>query len=462
MLASIKNLIKEHWQGDYALGFAYWVIGVGVTLLLSLLIFLIDKLLTILSINANFYGGLLIAFCGFVLLVTLWQLVGIWRSARYHTSRGGRARWANAARIMVVIAAVRAVIDFNQLGLGQLEEGFGLLAKGESLGTFELRILNQGTELELIGSLPFGTADSVQALLERYPDVQVIHLNSRGGRISEGVRLYQLIQQYNLNTYSPSECSSACTIAFMGGAKRYLGKRGILGFHSASLQSVDGNDVTQLNDEFKRIYRRHGVSESFIRQAVRVAGAAIWYPGQLELLDARVVDELVPSERFASTNAFGSVKANWQPEHLQQAPDAELVSYWQATVDILNYLNYLEPQYCVNYMYPQWSGEDADVESMLPANLIDAHKHAVIKLIERTQLRSDYRIRTGTAPILFDSVLLQLEQRNPEYLPVLDEPEQYVGSPRLLCSATIALYEGALRQSTLDRQAALLRYLQHD
>lgn len=462
MLASIKNLIKEHWQGDYSLDFAYWVIGVGVTLLLSLLIFLIDKLLTILSINANFYGGLLIAFCGFILLVTLWQLVGIWRSARYHTSRGGRARWANAARIMVVIAAVRAVIDFNQVGLGQLEEGFGLLAKGESLGTFELRILNQGTELELIGSLPFGTADSVQALLERYPDVQVIHLNSRGGRISEGVRLYQLIQQYNLNTYSPSECSSACTIAFMGGAKRYLGKRGILGFHSASLQSVDGNDVTQLNDEFKRIYRRHGVSESFIRQAVRVAGAAIWYPGQLELLDARVVDELVPSERFASTNAFGSVKANWQPEHLQQAPDAELVSYWQATVDILNYLNYLEPQYCVNYMYPQWSGEDADVESMLPANLIDAHKDAVIKLIERTQLRSDYRIRTGTAPILFDSVLLQLEQRNPEYLPVLDEPEQYVGLPRLLCSATIALYEGALRQSTLDRQAALLRYLQHD
>ncbi|WP_339877668.1 hypothetical protein [Pseudidiomarina gelatinasegens] len=465
MLASLRNLIKEHWQGDFTLGFAYWVIGVGVTLLLSLLIFLVDKLLTILSINANIFGGVLILLCGFVLLITVWQLVGIWRSARYHTSRGGRVMWANAARIMVIIAAVRAVVDFNQFGLGQLQEGFGLLAQGESLGTFELRILNQGKELELIGSLPFGTADSVQALLERYPDVEVIHLNSKGGRISEGVRLYQLIQQYNLNTYSPSECSSACTIAFMGGAKRYLGKRGILGFHSASLQSVDGNDVAQLNDEFKRIYRRHGVSESFIRQAVRVAGADIWYPGQLELLDARVVDELVPSERFASTNAFGDIKANWQPEHLQQAPDAELVNYWQATVDVLNYLNYLEPRYCVNYMYPQWRAdgeEGVDVESILPANLITAHENAVIKLIERTQLRSDYRSRTGTAPILFESVRLQLEQRNPEYLAVLDAPKQFIDSPRLLCSATIALYEGALRQSTLDRQAALLRYLQQE
>ncbi|WP_417658887.1 hypothetical protein [Pseudidiomarina sp.] len=462
MLASIRKLIKEHWQGDFSLGFAYWVIGVGVTLLLSLIIFLVDKLTTILSVNVSFYGGVLIFLCGLVLLITLWQLVGIWRSARYHTSRGGRAMWANAARVMVVIAAVRAVFDFNQFGVGQLQEGFGLLAQGESLGTFELRVLNQGKELELIGSLPFGTADSVQALLERYPDVQVIHLNSKGGRISEGVRLYQLIQQYNLDTYSPSECSSACTIAFMGGAKRYLGKRGILGFHSASLQSVDGNDVAALNDEFKRIYRRHGVSESFIRQAVRVAGADIWYPGQLELLDARVVDEMVPSERFASTNAFGDVKANWQPEHLQQAPDAELVEYWQATVDILNYLNYLEPRHCVNYMYPQWSAEGADVKNMLPANLLDAHENAVIKLIERTQLRPDYRSRTGTAPILFDSVIIQLEQRNPEYLSVLDDPEQYVSSPRLLCSATIALYEGALRQSTVDRQAALLRYLQQD
>lgn len=465
MLASIRNLIKEHWQGELTLGFAYWVIGVGVTLLLSLLIFLVDKLLTILSINANFLGGVLILLCGFVLLITIWQLVGIWRSARYHTSRGGRVMWATAARLIVVIAAVRAVVDFNQFGLGQLQEGFGLLAQGESLGTFELRILNQGKELELIGSLPFGTVDSVQAMLERYPDVEVIHLNSPGGRISEGVRLYQLIQQYNLNTYSPSECSSACTIAFMGGSKRYLGKRGILGFHSASLQSVDGNDVAQLNDEFKRIYRRHGVSESFIRQAVRVAGADIWYPGQLELLDARVVDELVPSERFASTNAFGDVKANWQPEHLQQAPNVELVNYWQATVDVLNYLNYLEPRYCVNYMYPQWGAdgeEGADVGSILPASLITAHENAVIKIIERTQLRPDYRSRTGTAPILFDSVRMQLEQRNPEYLAVLDDPKQFIDSPRLLCSATIALYEGALRQSTLDRQAALLRYLQQE
>lgn len=124
MLAPIRNLIKEHWQGDFSLGFAYWVIGVGVTLLLSLAIFLVDKLLTILSINTSFYGGVLILLCGLVLLVTLWQLVGIWRSARYHTSRGGRTMWANAARVMVVIAAVRAVFDFNQFGVGQLQEGF--------------------------------------------------------------------------------------------------------------------------------------------------------------------------------------------------------------------------------------------------------------------------------------------------------------------------------------------------
>src|SRR5690606_23120827 len=110
----------------------------------------------------------------------------------------------------------------------------------------------------------------------------VIHLNSKGGRVSEAVQLYEFIRQQQLDTYVASECSSACTLAFMGGKNRYLSKRGILGFHSASLPSSTNETPTQLNDEFKRIYRQHGVSEQFIRQAVGVDGASMWYPGHLE------------------------------------------------------------------------------------------------------------------------------------------------------------------------------------
>lgn len=460
MLIAIKTIITRHWNGEYSLGFAFWVVGLGATLLLAVIIGGIDSLLSYGMVNVNAYGALLVLIYMLLVVFTIWQLVGIWRSAKYHTSRAGRAGWAVTAQVMVVLACLRAVYDFNQLGLPLMQEGLGLWANGETLGAFELRVLNQGRELELIGDMPYGTTESVQTLLQRYPEIGVIHLNSRGGRMSEGVQLYRLIRQHQLVTYVPSECSSACTLAFMAGSKRYLGKRGILGFHSASIQAVDGDDVAQLNDEFKRIYRQHGVSERFIRDAVRVAGANIWYPGQLELIEARVVDELVQSERFAPSNAFGSVVASWQPEHLQQAPDDELVRYWQVTVDILNYLHHVEPQYCVDYLYPQWASASIDPEAILPLNLLNAHRDAMETLIERTELRTNFSAAVGTAPILLDNVLADIEQREPEFRDVLNRPEDYIQSPLLLCRATVAVYEGALRQSSIGRQAALLRYLQ--
>lgn len=459
-MTHVSEFIQKHWRGEYSLGVAYWRIGVGLTLCLSLLMWAIDKLIPVSATSSQLYGVLLVILYLFTAIFTVWQLVGIWRSAKYHTSNGGRQGWATAAQIMVVVAALRAVFDFNQFGFPLVQEGLGLMTTGENLGGFELRVLNQGTELEYIGHIPFGATATVNDMLQRFPEIRVIHLNSPGGRILEGVQLYDLIQEYQLDTYTPSECSSACTIAFMGGRNRYLNKRGILGFHSASLQQIDGQQVTALNDEFKRIFRQHGVSESFIRQAVRVSGASIWYPGQLELVEARVVTELVASERFAPSNAVDNAAVTWQPEHLLQAPDNELVNYWSATVDVLNYLNYVDPQYCVDYLYPQWAQQPLSAEAVLPANLILAHQQAKIDLVENTQLSKSYHYRPGTAGILFDEVLAELNRIDQRFADAYQRPEQHRASPRLVCSATIAVYEEALRLSTPERQAALLRYLQ--
>lgn len=49
----------------------------------------------------------------------------------------------------------------------------------------------EGTELELAGGMPFGTTDAVKKFLDAAPAVQVIHLNSQGGRINEAYKLYQ-------------------------------------------------------------------------------------------------------------------------------------------------------------------------------------------------------------------------------------------------------------------------------
>lgn len=456
----VFNGIKKHWHGDYSLGKAYWLIGVGLTCCLSLLAYAINQLLTYLTVDSSSYGAMVAGLYAFTAAFTVWQLVGIWRSAKYHTSNGGRQGWATAAQIMVVVAALRAVFDFNQFGLPMMQTGVGLMTSGELSNRVELRVLNQGTELELIGPFPQGTAQSVQTMLQRFPSIRVIHLNSPGGLITEGVALYQLIQEYQLDTYVPSACSSACTIAFMGGQNRYLSKRGILGFHSASVHQLDGETVQQVNDDFKRIYRQHGVSESFIRQAVAVSGADIWYPGPLELVEARVVNALVPSERFAPSNAIHNLSKTWHTELLVQGPDAELVAFWRANVDIMNYLNYVDAQYCVDYLYPQWAATPIDTEALLPINLISAYREAQTALVENTQLQSTFRYQPGTANVLLDQVLSEASRYDELYPKVFKQPAEFRSHPRLLCQATITVYEGALRLTTAERQAALLRFLQ--
>src|SRR5690554_7315793 len=100
----VSEVIKKHWQGDYALGKAYWLIGVGLTFCLSLLAYAMNQLLSQLAIQTA--GAIVTVLYGFTALFTVWQLVGIWRSAKYHTSNGGRQLWATAAQIMVVVAAL--------------------------------------------------------------------------------------------------------------------------------------------------------------------------------------------------------------------------------------------------------------------------------------------------------------------------------------------------------------------
>ncbi|GAB3293846.1 hypothetical protein D3795_04170 [Pseudidiomarina andamanensis] len=461
MLMALKNIILKHWRGDYSLGFAYWIVGVGLTVAVSIIVALTNQFVSSFAVSSSLFGSILVVLCSLIVPLTVWQLVGIWRSAKYHTSEGGRLIWANVVKIMVVLAAIRAVLDFTEIGIPQFQEGVDLMSNGDAVGTFELRVLNAGKELELIGFIPFGTTASVREVVGRYPAVEVIHLNSKGGRVSEAVQLYEFIQKQQLDTYVASECSSACTLAFMGGKNRYLSKRGILGFHSASLPSSSIDNPAQLNDEFKRIYRQHGVSEQFIRQAVGVDGASMWYPGQLELIASRVVDDVVSSDRFAASNAIPQLHNTWQPEHLQQAPDNALVNYWQTVVDNLNFLNFTNPQQCVQYLYPHWFENSLSLVTVLPTNLYSAHQRAIEQVIEQTDLQPDYRVKMGSTQVLVQNMMDSIARDYPRYPEVLGTPEQYKTEEKLLCSASVVLYESALRQGTVERQAALLRYLAH-
>jgi hypothetical protein len=48
-------------------------------------------------------------------LLAIWQLVGIWRSASHHVLRGGRKFWSIAAKVVVVLAVLRLLIDLKDM-----------------------------------------------------------------------------------------------------------------------------------------------------------------------------------------------------------------------------------------------------------------------------------------------------------------------------------------------------------
>ncbi|MBM6582975.1 DUF4339 domain-containing protein [Microvirga sp. BT689] len=89
--------MSRHWRGELSLARSYWFVGVGITVLMSLGFNLIALLKD---------QGLTAAAAFAALYVTVWQSVGIWRSAGNHIRKGGNWLWAYAARLQVILGAL--------------------------------------------------------------------------------------------------------------------------------------------------------------------------------------------------------------------------------------------------------------------------------------------------------------------------------------------------------------------
>lgn len=108
------DYLATHWRGGFSLGFAYWVNGVLVGLLVFAVTLAVGYVIQTRGIGLGITTiRLLIAFVVIGgLLVTVWQAVGIWRSASAHVGRGGKQVWAVLAKVAVVFGVLRTVAEF--------------------------------------------------------------------------------------------------------------------------------------------------------------------------------------------------------------------------------------------------------------------------------------------------------------------------------------------------------------
>jgi hypothetical protein len=82
--------------------------------------------------------------------------------------------------------------------------------------------------------------------LVRRHNPSIVTFNSSGGNIVKSIELGRLIRLYGLNTFQMRglECSSACSIAFMGGVKRHA-EAGSIGVHQSSYGGTQGLSAEQ-------------------------------------------------------------------------------------------------------------------------------------------------------------------------------------------------------------------------
>jgi hypothetical protein len=298
-----RSYIRRHWQGELPLGQTYWVNTVLLSFLLQVPWYgLYENYLdTWITASPRIVGAFVVIYWVLLLVITIWQYVGLWRSARSHIAKTKRSFWARTTQIIVVIGVIASINIFIGTAWPQIKEFSQIVFGFGDYGGFTVRVIRQGKEIEVIGGMAFGLTEEVKRQLDANPEVRVIHLNSIGGRIAEARVLRQLIQTRNLITYSSRGCQSACASAFMGGQIRILNRNVRLGFHQPSFAGLTPAQIENEIEGERKYFLSRGVDKAFVQKAFSTPNKEMWTPSPEELLRARVITQISDGAQFAMT-----------------------------------------------------------------------------------------------------------------------------------------------------------------
>jgi len=94
-----SNFIVKHWNGNYSLGISYWIIGCLLSAPLNIFIRILEE-------NGGAEGAGYLMTGAVIIIMAIWQTVGIWKSASKHVGRGGKKFWAITVKIVVAFQII--------------------------------------------------------------------------------------------------------------------------------------------------------------------------------------------------------------------------------------------------------------------------------------------------------------------------------------------------------------------
>jgi hypothetical protein len=315
-----RNYLARHWRGELPLGISYWVNGLLVNIIAVSGAFALGLAI---GVRPGNYGPLVywVVVWIFILVLSIWQAGGIWRSADNHITRKGSSTWGNLAKFAVVLGLLGSAGRFSNEGIPAIQEALRHADWLETHAKWNFQVLSGGREMEVSGGIGYGFSDDLEKMLDRSPTVSVLHVNLQvGGLIDEAYRARALIHNRGLATYTSGTCVSACTIVYLGGRQRFLKSGAKLGFHQPSFPGVKGADLASLVEKERDKLISLGIARDFANRALRTPATEMWFPEMDELVRSNVVTELTRGEQFGISGIKRSLSTGELQAELDKNP----------------------------------------------------------------------------------------------------------------------------------------------
>ena len=219
-----------------------------------------------------------------------WWGMGVQRSAIRSVDHGG-------STFVALLTGVVGFGAFIWVGLFWLSSARHVWPDVKATLSGDLRpavvTLERADVLAVQGDLEFGSMRAVRDALAAHPAVRTVRLESRGGRVAEGLALGRLIADRNLDTLVTGECSSACATAFAGGNRRLIGPAAHIGLHSAGGAGISAEHVDAANRRSDEFMAARGVDARVLAMGAATGHESIWFPSHGVLLASGLATERV-------------------------------------------------------------------------------------------------------------------------------------------------------------------------
>jgi hypothetical protein len=278
----IFGYIRDHSQGNLSLPSSFWVNGSFTAVIVALLTVYVTGELDYSDLSETAWMIATLTLYCVSIIISVWSIVGIWRSATSYQKKGGALKWSLTARLLVVLSALGFASEVSRSTLPVFQT---LIVRAgiETLGP-PATLKVTGRTLHIDGTITHKVTEQFIALINQHPDIDQVSISSFGGRTNAAVAIAAIISKRKLNTVAVGECSSGCTFIFLSGKIRKFDINSSLGFHSPKVLGLSDLESRLESPEVTEAYQTAGLSEAFINQALETPSASMWYPSDDTLI----------------------------------------------------------------------------------------------------------------------------------------------------------------------------------